>query len=634
MKYFIIGTAGHVDHGKTMLVKALTGKETDRLKEEKERGISIELGFAPFQLASGNTAGIIDVPGHERFIKNMLAGVGGIDLVLLVIAADEGIMPQTREHLDIIQLLQVEKGIVVVTKIDLVDDDWLQLMHEEIKEFLQDSFLADAPVVDVSVVSGQGIEELKQLIDKITLEFKPREVVGRTRMPIDRVFSITGFGTVVTGTLMGGQVQIGDAVEILPSGTQSRVRSLQVHGQNVERAMVGQRVAINLVGVEVNDIERGSVIIEPKSLQSSYRLDAELNLLSGAAKELANRARIRVHIGTKEALGRVVLLDREELKPGETGMVQIELEEQVSSGKNDRFVIRSYSPLRTIGGGTVIDPNPRKHKRFDQLAIEALKTMQKGTPAELIDQYLQVQAKILVPLATMGKEIDNFVAMIGALPELAQAGKIRLIKLDGVDYVIPLTRYKNVTADLKVILAKFHQQYPLRVGYPKEEIRSRLFNDLTPKLFNFVLQVMLDDQIIKINDKYVSLFEFFPQPNEKQQKPIQVMQSKIKAAGFQPPGMDELINELKLSKEEADEMLFYLLGNKELLKISEGFYISSEVLTEGINKIKQFLQEKGATTLGEVRDILGTSRKYALPLLEYFDAEKITRRVEDKRVLY
>ncbi|MDD4170142.1 MAG: selenocysteine-specific translation elongation factor, partial [Desulfotomaculaceae bacterium] len=395
MKHLIIGTAGHVDHGKTALVKAMTGVDTDRLKEEKERGISIELGFTSLELPSGRKAGIVDVPGHERFIKHMLAGAGGFDLVLLVIAADEGVMPQTREHLDIIQLLQVKKGVVVLTKADLVDEEWLELVTEEVREFLQDTVLEKAPLVTVSAVTGQGIAALLELLDHVAEETESKTAAGTPRLPVDRVFSVTGFGTVVTGTLVAGQLRVGDMVKVQPAGLTARVRSLQVHGKKVEVAGAGQRVAANLAGLEVEQVSRGSVVAGTDSLVPSHRLDVHLLLLDSADRPLKNRERVRFHIGSGETLGRVVLLDREELAPGATAYAQVELEEMVAAVKGDRFVIRSYSPLWTIGGGTVIDAAPgRKHKRFRSEVLGALATRERGTPEEILEHYLRDNATL------------------------------------------------------------------------------------------------------------------------------------------------------------------------------------------------------------------------------------------------
>ena len=352
--FIIIGTAGHVDHGKTWLVKALTGVDTDRLKEEKERGISIELGFAPLRLPGGIHAGVVDVPGHERFVKNMLAGAGGIDMVLFVVAADEGVMPQTREHLDILELLRVQKGVVALTKVDLVDEEWLLLVEEDVRELLKPTHFRHAPIVPVSSVTGAGLKELLDALAGVAAEVNPKPRTGEARLPIDRVFTITGFGTVLTGTLFSGTMHTGDALEIMPSGLKGRVRSLQVHGQKVEEAGAGQRVAVNLTGVEVGQVKRGDVLVTPGAFPAVRRVAAALHLLERAPHPLKNYQRIRFHLGTKEALGRVRLLDRDELRPGDDAVVQIELEEAVVAAVHDRYVIRQYSPVTTIGGGEVI----------------------------------------------------------------------------------------------------------------------------------------------------------------------------------------------------------------------------------------------------------------------------------------
>ncbi|NLC77525.1 MAG: selenocysteine-specific translation elongation factor, partial [Clostridia bacterium] len=395
MEYIIVGTAGHVDHGKTVLVNALTGVNTDRLKEERERGISIELGFAPLTLPNGQKIGLVDVPGHERFIRQMLAGVGGMDLVMLVIAADEGVMPQTQEHLDIINLLQIKKGLVVVTKKDLVEDDWLELVLEDIRETLRGSVLEESPIIPVSAVTGEGMERLKQALEQLVAETPAKSAAGKVRLPIDRVFSITGFGTVVTGTLWTGTIKVGDTLELQPEGLQVRVRTLQVHGQKVEVAKAGQRVAVNLAGIETGELSRGSTLLTPGTLVPSYRIDLQLHLLA-KAPAMENRQRVRIHLGTGEVLGRVVLLDREELSPGDTAFAQLQLEEALVAEKKDRLVIRSYSPMHTIAGGLVIDPAAPRHRRFEEKVLQTLATRLEGTPAELA---LEALVRVGLPLA-------------------------------------------------------------------------------------------------------------------------------------------------------------------------------------------------------------------------------------------
>ena len=388
MKHFILGTAGHIDHGKTSLVRALTGRETDRLKEEQKRGISIESGFTWADLPSGDRVGIVDVPGHERFIKNMLAGASGIDIVMLVIAADEGIMPQTKEHLNILNLLQIKNGVVVITKIDLVDEEWLEMITESIRQDLKNTFLANAPIVNVSSISGEGIETLLKEITLITERVESRTGEGFFRLPVDRVFSLTGYGTVVTGTLTAGQISEGAKVTIYPSGVESKVRSIQIHEQPAATAIAGQRVALNLAGVSKESINRGDIIAFPGSMETTMMIDGRMELLKDSLLEIENRDRLRLHLGTAEVMCRVVLLDREVLKPGETALVQLRLEEEIACRKGDPFVLRFYSPMITVGGGVVIEGNPPKRKRFKEDTITELSVKELGEPKEILEQYL------------------------------------------------------------------------------------------------------------------------------------------------------------------------------------------------------------------------------------------------------
>jgi selenocysteine-specific elongation factor len=405
LKRLVIGTAGHIDHGKTTLVKAITGIETDRLKEEKQRGISIELGFAPFTLPSGQKAAIVDMPGHERFIRHMVAGAFGIDMVLLTIAADEGIMPQTREHMDIIELLNVRKGIVVITKTDLVDEEWLMLMEDEIRQYIDKSILKGAPLIPVSAVSGQGLDELMAAIEAMAAEVQEKPVFGYARLPIDRVFTMPGFGTVVTGTLWSGQIQQGDTLELMPVQRPVRVRTLQVHNEKVATAYAGQRVAVNLQGIDVAEIRRGYLLASPGYLTPSYRVDVRLRLLPSSPRNLKNWNRVRFHLGTDEALGRIVLLDRDEQQPGEEAYAQIVLEKPIVAYKGDPFVIRYYSPVTTIGGGTIIDANAPKQKRFKEEVLEQLATKEEGSLYELLLQEMHSQPEHPLTLAELTKKI-------------------------------------------------------------------------------------------------------------------------------------------------------------------------------------------------------------------------------------
>jgi selenocysteine-specific elongation factor len=633
LKHLIIGTAGHVDHGKTALVRAMTGVDTDRLKEEKERGISIELGFAFLNLPGGRRAGIVDVPGHERFIKNMLAGAGGFDLVLLVIAADEGVMPQTREHLDIIQLLQVNKGIVVLTKCDLVDDEWLDLVKEDVKDFLKGTVLEQSPVVTVSAVTRKGIPELLELIALAVEEVDPKAGQGQPRLPVDRVFTITGFGTVVTGTLHSGILKVGENVEVQPEGLTARVRSVQVHGEKVESAEAGQRVAVNLAGLEIEQIERGSVVTGPKMIKPSQRLDVRLLLLKSAARSLKNRTRVRFYLGTRETLGRVVLLDREELEPGSMVYAQIVLEEMAVPVKGDRFVIRSYSPMRTIGGGTVIDPSPkRKHKRFRDEVLNALATRERGTPAEIVQHYLDGNNSLPVPAEVAAGTSLQENEVLEAAGTLSDEKKVKIIRGDGKTYLVSTDVYTRWLEDIKKLVISYHREYPLRDGYPKEELRSRKFQLLSTKVFQMILLEMEKDGDLKVLPQTVAVKDFETGPDMEQKKQIQQIWQIMKESDFLPPSWAELSRTAGLSEAKGLELLQYLLRTGRLVKVTEDLYFQKEVLLEAITKVTSYLREKGEITVGELRDLLKTSRKYALPLLEYFDREKLTKRVGDKRL--
>ncbi|AEG59838.1 selenocysteine-specific translation elongation factor [Desulforamulus ruminis] len=633
MKHIIIGTAGHVDHGKTLLIHSLTGVDTDRLKEEKERGISIELGFAQLSLPSGKKAGIVDVPGHERFIKNMLAGVGGIDLVLLVIAADEGVMPQTREHVDILQLLQVKKGIVVLTKSDLVDEEWRGLVTEEVKEFLQPTVLKDAPVVSVSAITREGIPQLLQLIDRVVEDTEERISTGKLRLPIDRVFSVTGFGTVVTGTLLSGRICLGDTVEVMPQRLLTRVRSLQVHGKKVEQARAGQRTAVNLTGLEVDEVKRGSVLAAPNTLTPSYRMDLRLLLLKSAQKPLKDRARIRLYLGTDEILGRVKLLDRKELEPGAETYVQLELEEQVVAGKGDRFVIRSYSPMRTIGGGTVVDANAPKHKGFKPEIIEQLATLEMGTPEELIDQFLTEKQGLY--------SVEEVAAGSGLTPrevepelvKLAKEDRVKIIATEKHPLLVSFPVYRRWSLDIKNMAEAYHKKFPLREGYPKEELRSRKFSFINNKYFQFLLQGLEMDGWIRLYEKSVASSDFTGQASPEDQKKLTAIVDDLKKGGFQPASWALVAKTHGLQEGDAQEYLHYLVRQRQVIKIAEDVYFPAAIYEKARELIIDFLRRNKEISVGQTRDLLQTSRKYALPLLDSFDRERVTRRVGDNRVL-
>ena len=624
-----------MDHGKTALVKALTGVDTDRLKEEKERGISIELGFTYLNLPNRPKVGIVDVPGHERFIKNMLAGAGGFDLVLLVIAADEGVMPQTREHLDIIHLLQVKKGIVVLTKTDLVEEDWLELVTEEVKEFLQGTIFEAAPLLALSATTGEGVDTLLELLAQVLEETAPKAAAGPPRLPVDRVFSVTGFGTVVTGTMVAGEMRVGDQVVIQPQGLNTRIRSLQSHGEKVELVEAGQRVAANLAGLEMEQIRRGSVVAGINSITPSNRLDVRLLLLKDAPKPLKNRAPVRFYLGSGEILGRVRLLDREELLPGAMALAQLDLEEKTAALQGDRFVLRSYSPMRTIGGGTVIDPTPsRKLKRFQSQVLEALETRERGTPGEILEQLLRSNPRtVLFELGEMAAKSSLPGSLVAeTAEELAGQEKVKLIRGEGKTYMVLADTYRQVAADLQQVLAAYHREYPLRAGYPKEELRSRKFPELNTKLFQILLNTMEEDSLLRCTPLAAANYDFVAGSGADMASLLAGIRQEIGEAGYQPPFWNELAVVSAVDEQTAVELLQYMLRQGELIKVSDNIYYLKDTLHTIKDIVADYISQNEGITVADLRDLLQASRKYALPLLEYFDKERITKRVGDRRV--
>lgn len=636
MKNVIIGTAGHIDHGKTTLIKALTGRDTDRLKEEKERGISIELGFTYFDLPSGRRAGIIDVPGHEKFIKNMLAGAGGIDVVVLVIAADEGVMPQTREHLNILSLLQVKKGIIALTKKDMVDHEWLEMITEQIRDEVADSFLKEAKIIPVSSVNGDGLKELVAEIDSLTEVVEEKDTHEVFRLPVDRSFTITGFGTVVTGTLISGSINEGDRIEIYPRKTETRVRSIQVHEKNVKTAYAGQRVAINIANVKLDEIQRGDVLTQPGRMEPTMMLDARLEMLNGADKSIDNRDRLRLYHGTSEIMCRVVLLDREELKPGESAFVQLRLEEETACMKGDRFVIRTYSPMLTIGGGTILEPNPPRRKRFKEDVIEELKIKEQGNPAEVVERYLiqnsdkyPEKKTIMKAVGNMGSELYSKISA-----ELLEKQLIHEFKLGDEIFVLHIRYLKDVGTKLTELLEAYHKRNPLKSGISKEELRTKVFEGIKPRLADLIFEYFEADNIIKLQNQYVAQSGFKVQFNKLQTEIKAVIEKNYEENRFNPPKLTELAEASRLDKNQCQLVYNALIEMGELVKLDEDIALSKGAYNEAVEILRKYIKENGAIQLGQFRDLLGTSRKYAMALLDYFDQSKITKRVGDNRVLF
>ncbi|HHV16863.1 MAG TPA: selenocysteine-specific translation elongation factor [Gelria sp.] len=630
MKRFIIGTAGHIDHGKTTLVKAMTGMNTDRLKEEKQRGISIELGFAPFTLPSGQKAAIVDMPGHERFIRHMLAGAFGIDIVLLTIAADEGVMPQTREHMDIIELLGINKGIVVITKKDLVDEEWLMLMEEEIQEYINTTILKNAPLLSVSAVTKEGLPELIKLIESLVPEVEEKPTFGQARLPIDRVFTISGFGTVVTGTLWSGQLQQGETVELMPVQRPVRIRTLQVHNEKTDTAYAGQRVAVNLQGVEVSDIKRGYLLATPDYLTPSYRVDTRLRLLSSSQRSLKNWNRVRFHLGTDETMGRVVLLDRDELLPGDETYVQIVMEKPIVAYKGDHFVIRYYSPVTTIGGGIIIDGNAPKQKRFKEEVLDELAIKEEGSLYDVVLHELESHSEELITIDELSKLTgSNQEQLEQELQQLIEDEKIVMIK-DQV-YISSYT-LEAMNSRIVETLDKYQRRYPMRTGYPREDMRSRFFNKINAKDFNLVIKHLKESGTISSRNNRLMLPGWIIKPGDKEKESIEKIKGILEEQMFTPPGIDELRNMSGLSEDDFNELLAYMIEAGLLVKVNQEIVFSSQAIEEGKKRLTAYFEKEKELSLATARDILKTTRKYALPLVEYYDRIRFTRRVGDIRV--
>jgi len=635
MKHVIVGTAGHIDHGKTTLIKALTGRNTDRLKEEQERGISIDLGLTYFDLPRGKRVGIIDVPGHEKFIKNMLAGVAGIDIVMLVIAADEGVMPQTVEHLAILDLIGVDKGFVVLTKTDLVDEEWIEMVKEDIREKLAGTFLEGAPIVPVSSTKKTGIDEVINLIDKLSMEIEDRQVDDMPRLPIDRVFSVQGFGTVVTGTLLSGLINVGDEVEIFPKNIIGRIRSLQVHGVNTETAYAGQRVAINLAGVKKDDIERGDVVAPVNSMKATNMLDVKVKAIDSIDRIIENRTRLRLYIGTKEVLTRIVLLDREELNPGEEAYAQLRLEESVVAKRGDRFILRFYSPMFTIGGGEILEPNPAKKKRYDQKAIEELKIKEKGDLKDVIEKIILDNSKAFPTI----KEISKSTAMLEEkvmmdVNNLKEEGKVVLFNLTKDLHVIHMDYYNYIKSMILNHLEQYHKRFPLRIGVLKEEIRSKYLNNAKPLVGEKLIDLLIKEGCIEQRNESLCLKGFEIKYDERQKRIKEDIIDIFREASFSTPKKEELINKMAyVDEKEVEEVFGSLINSGEIIKLSEDIYLYKENIEKAIALLKEYLDENGFVTVAQFRDILNTNRKTALALLEYFDYLKITKRDGDKRTL-
>jgi selenocysteine-specific elongation factor len=632
MKHVILGTAGHIDHGKTSLVKALTGVDTDRLKEEKERGITIELGFTFLDLPSGIRLGIIDVPGHEKFVKHMVAGVWGIDLVALVIAADEGVMPQTREHLDICKLLNVKKGLIVLTKIDLIDRELLELVKEEVSEIVQDTFLKGAPILAVSSMTGEGIPQLLSTLDLLSQDIEERSSKGLFRLPIDRVFVMKGFGTVVTGTMISGSLSLGDTVQVLPSGLEGKVRNLQVYSRSVEKAVAGERSAVNLQGIETSSIERGDVLTKLNTLKPSQLIDAYLEYLPDAPRPLKHRTKQRFHIGTTLTNASIFLLDREELAPGEGGFVQLRLERPVVALPQDRFVIRGSSAIQTIGGGIILDSHPDKHRRYSSSVIADLSLLKDGTSEQALRQHIHHSGMGGITLEDLLNRIEMPPSEIQLILR-KMAGKGDLLFIDPEKLkVIERGQYHGLKEMVLTQLRDFHQRSPMKSGLSKEELRTKLPPEVDVKLFQILINELIQSkEVVLEKDKLRLSGHQISSADEKGL--FKRVEAAILRGGLQPRSPKELSEEWSEREEEVRAIFEHLVHEGILVKIKSEIYFHRVPFENLKEELITYLKSHQEITTPQFKEMTRVSRKYAIPLIEYFDQIKLTLRLGEKRVL-
>lgn len=625
-KHIVIGTAGHVDHGKTTLVKALTGIETDTTQEEKKRGLTINLGFAYLDLPDGQRVGIVDVPGHERFIKNMVAGLPGINMILLVIDANEGVMPQTREHLDILTLLGVTHFLIVITKIDTVDEDMRELVREDIREQLMDTPAAHAPIVETDAISGKGIAELIQQIQLMTEAIPEADDHGAGRLNIDRVFTVKGFGTVVTGTLLDGAMAAGQDVYLYPGNTKIRVRNIQVHEKNVSKAEPSQRTALNLANIPADALKRGDVLCVSPELDATRMIDVKIQCLRHSQSGVGLWDRLRLLVGTTEVMVRAVPLGTDAIRPGEEGFLQLRLEEeQVVVRKGDRFILRTFSPMYTIAGGDVLDAHPQKHRRFKEAVLESLKAKDEGNTEAVVADFLRHAATVfateedICSYTHMGRE-----EVCTALDMLLEQHVVLSVPVGYLHEEV----YKEWRGKAVQLLLNYHQKYPLRQGMPVQEFRARLHKTLPEKYMNALLQLFADSRTCRIQKGIVAGSSFTVKYTAAQEKTKQTLLKAFEASGFTALRLEELTGQDKNAMPVLDAM-----NNESIIFVSSEYAVGKKYYDQAVVRVCQYVREHGKIGLGEFRDITESSRKSALLVLEYMDAQHITKRVENYRVL-
>jgi len=633
MKTIILGTSGHIDHGKTSLVKSLTGIDTDRLKEEKQRGITIELGFAPLKLDETIQVGIVDVPGHERFVRHMVAGAAGMDIVCMVIAADEGVMPQTREHLDICQLLNVNKGMIVVTKADLVDDEFLELVTEDIKDCVKDTFLENSPIIPCSSKTGQGISDVLSTLHSFCKTTNPKNVDNLFRLPIDRVFSMKGFGAVVTGTQLSGKVCIGDKVMVYPSKKTAKVRGLQNHQNKVETSHAGMRCAINLQGIDRSEIIRGDVLSHQNSLQLTYMIDIHFQYLKNNERPLTFRSKVRFHTGTSEIPAHVFLLDRDNLLPGEESFAQIRFEKPLCVMRGDRFVLRDYSPVQTIGGGIIIHPLAPKRKRFKDEIIADMKRLGNADDQECLVIHVQksgfsgISLSRLTQCTSLG---DSSIKKI--LKELVKQKTILLLDTEPVRYVHQDTIkiWKNTICDK---LKKYHKKFPYKTGMPRQELKSRFPESFPGALFQFILEDLIKSNLLKTHQEFVAIAKHQPKLSNEMLQKKETVYDIINKKGLAPPLLKELSQICDLEQHQVETLLTFLDNENRIVRISKDMAVCIKSFKMLEKQLTDYLIKNESITTKDFKTMTKVSRKYSIPFLEYFDRNKITIRVGDIRKL-
>jgi selenocysteine-specific elongation factor len=631
MKYVILGTAGHIDHGKSSLVKAMTGTDPDRLKEEKERGITLDLGFASLDLPGGNRLGIVDVPGHEGLIKNMLAGVGGIDIVMLVIAADEGIMPQTREHLAICDLLHVKKGIITLTKTDMVEKDWLALVQDEVRDFVKGTFLEKSAIVPVSSKTGENLPMLVQELAKLANDVAPKSSNGILRLPIDRVFTMKGFGTVITGTLLSGTISTDQEIDILPKGITTKVRGIQSHNQAVQRSVAGQRTAVNLQGVEKDQLSRGDTIVSAGYFLPTRTLDAKLNLLKQAPRGLKTGTRVRFYNTTQEAIGRITVLGSNVLAPGEEAYVQLRLEQPVIVQHGDRYILRFYSPMETLGGGMVLNPHPRRHKTATmQGSLDALGTLEKGPLEEILGLF--ISGKGLAGMAEaelIGAAAADKQSILSALAALTQ--KKTALRVDNL--YVHAAHIGSLERKIVDFIGQYHKDNPLKPGLDKEELKGMLRMRLSAKILNTTIDGLIKKKQLEAEGQKLKVPGFKAARGAVQDEVKSRIVEAITKGGTQPPVREEFPALFGITEKDAKDLMKLLAEEGRTVRINDSLHLDRNILEKVRADLKKYLDEKKEISMAEFRDLAKTSRKFAVPLMEYFDSQKLTQRVGDKRVL-